>query len=105
MSERRVYRRPQARTDVLGIVEYIAIVNPDAAYQFIEAVRETEEMLLTMPRMAPASSFGFQRFPDMRHRSVKGFDNYLIFYQPMEHGLDIVRVLHGARDLERLFGA
>ena len=104
MSERQVFRRPRARADVLDIFEYIATENPGAAYRFIAAVRETEEMLLAMPHMAAASSFGLQRFPDMRHRSVKGFENYLIFYQPIEAGVDVVRVLHGARDLERLFG-
>lgn len=103
MSERRVYRRPQARADVLEIFEYIAAENPEAAYRFIRAVRESEEMLLAMPKMAPVSHFGLQRFPAMRHRPVKGFNNYLIFYQPIAQGIDVVRVLYGARDLERLF--
>jgi toxin ParE1/3/4 len=29
--------------------------------------------------------------------------NYLIFFFPLEDGVDIVRVLHGSRDIERLF--
>ena len=29
--------------------------------------------------------------------------NYLIFYFPLENGIDIIRVLHGSRDMERLF--
>ncbi|MGZ8955554.1 MAG: type II toxin-antitoxin system RelE/ParE family toxin [Methylovulum sp.] len=28
--------------------------------------------------------------------------NYLIFYFPLEDGVDIVRVLHGSRDIENL---
>lgn len=104
MNDRRVYRRPAARVDVLGIFEFIADENPDAAFRFIDAVRSTEEMLLDMPLMAPASVLGLQQFPNMRYRSVSSFDNYLIFYQPMEQGIDVVRVLHGARDLERLLG-
>jgi toxin ParE1/3/4 len=31
------------------------------------------------------------------------FGNYVIFYRPMENGVEIVRVLHGARDLPPLF--
>jgi toxin ParE1/3/4 len=29
--------------------------------------------------------------------------NYLIFYLPLEDGVDIIRVLHGSRDMARLF--
>jgi toxin ParE1/3/4 len=29
--------------------------------------------------------------------------NYLIFYFPIEDGVDIVRVLHGSRNIERMF--
>jgi len=29
--------------------------------------------------------------------------NYIIFYRPMEKGVEIARVLHGARDLPKLF--
>jgi len=28
---------------------------------------------------------------------------YIIFYQPVPGGVDIVRVLHGARDLDAIF--
>jgi len=33
---------------------------------------------------------------------VDGFDSYLIFYRPIAEGVEIYRVLHGARDLRRL---
>ena len=29
--------------------------------------------------------------------------NYVIFYQPISDGVEIVRVLHGSRDIESLF--
>jgi toxin ParE1/3/4 len=29
--------------------------------------------------------------------------NYLVFYFPLTNGIDVVRILHGARDLEALF--
>jgi plasmid stabilization system protein ParE len=35
---------------------------------------------------------------------VTGFENILVFYRTREGVLEIVRVLHGARDLEALFG-
>jgi plasmid stabilization system protein ParE len=33
---------------------------------------------------------------------VKGFQSYLIFYRPAGDDLEVVRFLHGARDLPRL---
>jgi toxin ParE1/3/4 len=32
------------------------------------------------------------------------FGRYLIFYLPISGGIDIVRFLHGARDVDRVFG-
>jgi len=29
--------------------------------------------------------------------------NYVIFYRKALRGIDIIRVLHGARDIERIF--
>lgn len=34
---------------------------------------------------------------------VRGFENYVIFYRPIEHGIEIVRVLHAARDIAAVF--
>jgi toxin ParE1/3/4 len=33
---------------------------------------------------------------------VKEFENWLIFYLPKRDGVEIVRVLHGARDIDAL---
>jgi toxin ParE1/3/4 len=39
----------------------------------------------------------------MRRWPVKGFEKILLFYFPLPDGLDLVRVVHGSRDLTRLF--
>jgi toxin ParE1/3/4 len=39
----------------------------------------------------------------VRRLPVKGFENYLIFYVPRSGGIDVIRVLHGARDIDNLF--
>ncbi len=30
---------------------------------------------------------------------MKGFENWLVFYRPLQDGIEAVRILHGARDL------
>lgn len=32
------------------------------------------------------------------------FGRNVIFYAPVEHGIDVVRVLHSARDIDAVFG-
>lgn len=53
--------------------------------------------------------FGRQRQFDrpelegLRSFRVQGFENHLVFYLPREFGIEVVRVLHGAQDLEAIF--
>ena len=44
------------------------------------------------------------RLDGMRSHGVRDFHKYIIFYILREDGIEIVRVLHGARDLPALFG-
>ena len=38
--------------------------------------------------------------PFLRSFPVK---NYLIFYRPIDEGIEIVRILHGSQDIETIF--
>jgi plasmid stabilization system protein ParE len=42
----------------------------------------------------------------LRFYPLKKFENYLMFYRTVEEEevVEIVRIVHGARDLPRLFG-
>jgi len=55
-------------------------------------------------RVAVASAAnGRSRFdlsPELRGFPV---GNYLVFYRPASDGIEIIRVLHGARDIPELF--
>jgi hypothetical protein len=33
-----------------------------------------------------------------------GFEKILVFYLPLKDGIELVRVVHGNRDLQQLFG-
>ena len=105
MSGRRIVRRIAASIDVLEAAERIATGNPEAAGRFIRAVRATEEMLLSAPGIGPIREFDNPALVGMRFHLVRGFRKYLIFYMPRSNGIEVVRVLHGARDLGALFGS
>ncbi len=36
----------------------------------------------------------------LRRWRVPGFENHLIFYRVTEEAIEVIRVLHGARDIE-----
>jgi toxin ParE1/3/4 len=38
-------------------------------------------------------------FADIRFFPISRFKKYLVFYLPIAHGIEVVRVLHGARDI------
>ena len=41
------------------------------------------------------------RFAGLRVWRIQGFPNHLIFYRPIDGGIEVVRVLHAARDIDR----
>jgi toxin ParE1/3/4 len=88
---------PRAREDLIEIWSYIAddsVTNADA---FIDRLYETMESLGRNPgsgRQREELALGIQSFP---------FGRYLIFYRALTNSVEIVRVLHGARDIENIF--
>jgi len=34
---------------------------------------------------------------------MREFDRHLIFYLPLKDGIEVLRIVHGARDIEALF--
>jgi toxin ParE1/3/4 len=86
-----------ARRDIDEVWEYIAQDNVDAANRVIEKVYERLLLLANAPHLGaifPAIS------ETIRHTTV---GKYVIFYEPREAEVSVLRVLHGARDFTTLF--
>jgi toxin ParE1/3/4 len=93
----RVGRFRQAEEDLLAIAEYIAKDNPAAAVRWLDQIEEKLCLLAKQPFMGEAVDHirpGLRRFTHGK---------YLIFYEPHDFGICLVRVLHGARKIEELF--
>ena len=54
--------------------------------------------------MGSAREYINAKYSGIRMWRVKGFRKYLIFYKPIEDGVDIIRVIHSSRDIAALFG-
>jgi len=96
----RVLKKPAAVRDLIANGRHIAKDSLSAAERFLDAAERTFAELARHPHMGRERHF--QRRPGLRSWHVDGFDNYLIFYRPIANGVEIYRVLHGARDLRRL---
>ena len=86
-----------ARDDLDGIWDCIARNNPAAASQTVYRIRDRFEILGRQPLLGEACE---DLQPGLRSFSVLP---YVIYYSFLDDQVSIVRVLHGARDVEQLF--
>jgi toxin ParE1/3/4 len=99
----RVGRHPLAVLDIVELAEFIARrTSLEAADRFVIAVEKTVELLARMPGLGTQWSSDHPRVADLRFFPVTGFPNHLIFYRRFADGIELVRVLHGARDIASL---
>jgi toxin ParE1/3/4 len=92
----RILKTLKAEEDLYEIWSYIAADNPAAADGLILDFDAKFRLLAAHPKMGrarPAIMPGIRSFP---------LGNYLIFFVEERGGIKIVRVLHGARNLETI---
>ena len=100
---REIYKRPQVIRDLIDVATYIALENLDASDSFLRAAEETFKQLAQIPGIGKKCQFTNTQLVDLRQQAIKGFRKYLVFYRPTASGIEIVRVIHGARDLAAIF--
>ncbi len=93
----RVIRSAQAQQDLEGILDYLDSQSNDVADRFATKFDQTCELHAHHPQIGARSE---EYAPNLRHFTVW---NYAIFYRPIEDGIEIIRIIHGARDIPRLF--
>ena len=96
MINRRIFYSGPARRDLDEIWDYIAANNPNAANKFIDKIVKAAQSYANQPRLGEAR---FDLMPDCRHFSV---GQYVIYYRPVVDGIELIRILHGARSVDNL---
>jgi toxin ParE1/3/4 len=92
----RLLKRPEAENDLEEIWWYIAQDSPNNADRFLDRIQERCLSLADFPQMGTSRD---ELKAGLRSQPV---GNYLIFYFPLDDGVNIVRVLHGSRDIGNL---
>jgi len=93
MREWPIVTSARAEDDLIAIWLHIARENPKAADRILDMIENRWQQLAAHPLSGPSRS---EVAPDLRHLIVR---DYLILYRVSEHAVEIVRVLHGRRNL------
>ncbi len=99
----RVLVRARARRDILQTAGYLEGQGGlELAERFVNAAQDTFEALAVTPRAGAVCGFSRRALQGVRRWPVRDFENWLIFYLPKRDGIEILHVIHGARDIETL---
>ena len=93
----RVTRRPQAEADILEIWDFIAEDSVAEADLWVDRLDAKLDLWATQPMMGRPRE---ELAPGLRSLA---FGRYVVFFESMLDGIDVVRVLHGSRDLDAGF--
>lgn len=93
----RVRRTRLARLDFADVFRTIARTNPMTARRFVSKIERECDRHARFPLTGEARD---DLGPDLRIFSVS---SHVVIYRPIEDGIEVVRVVHGARNLPDLF--
>ena len=92
--------RPKADQDLDDQAYYLATqANPEVGHRFLLAAHETFSLLATQPEMGWDCRLKDPGVASLRVFRVSGFERMLVLYRPHPDGVEILRLVHGSRDL------
>lgn len=94
----QVYFSTAAMQDVREIHDYIAANSVDAAVQLLQDIKTACQKLVSFPQSGLSRD---DLMPGLRLIVVR--KSYVVFYRSSNEDIEVVRVIHGARDYSKLF--
>jgi toxin ParE1/3/4 len=94
---------PEADRDLLEqAAYYYRQGSPETADRWVDQVLATFRFLAQHPGIGAPWPTRRRRFAGLKTWPVDGFEQFIVFYRPIERGIEVLRVLRGTRDLGRL---
>jgi len=93
----KVYRRHRAADDLLEIWLTLSSDGVRRADAYLDKIEQQLKRCAEHPRMGRSRD---ELAAGLRSLIVYP---YVVFYRPIDEGIDVIRVLHGARDLDAVF--
>ena len=95
-----IHRRLKARQDLVDIFRYYAReAGSRVAQRFFLQVEATFTRLARMPGIGTSHKHDHPALAGVRYFPVSRFRKYIVFYRLVDEGIEIIRILHGARDI------
>ena len=92
--------RPKADQDLDDQAYYLATqAGPDLGHRFLLAAHETFGLLAAQPHIGWHPRLKHPDLASLRVFQVSGFEKMLVLYRPRPDGVEILRLLHGSRNL------
>jgi toxin ParE1/3/4 len=99
-----IYRTARSNRNLVGIAENLERrAGVATAERFLQRAEEAYQKLTAMPFLGGEAPHLPAEHQDVRVWPIKGFAKYLIYYRPVEDGIQILCVLYGMRDLPDAF--
>jgi plasmid stabilization system protein ParE len=92
---------PEASADLFEIWNFIAQDNPEAADRVETAIYDTCAFVAQTPLVGKIRK-DLTSLP-VRFWVVPSYPNYTVVYEPVELPVRIIRILHGKRNMKRIF--
>lgn len=101
---RKIIIRDDAFDDLDATSDIISQDSQIASINFLEQAQRAFELIADMPGVGSArSEFNNPELRGLRMWPIPRFRAYLIFYLVTDDAVDIVRVVHGSRDIVAIF--
>jgi toxin ParE1/3/4 len=95
--------RPKAHQDLDDLAFYYATEsNPELGHRFLVAAHETFSLVATQLNMGWRPRLRNPNLHSLRVFRVTGFKKILILYLPLARGIEVLRVVHGSRNIQVL---
>jgi toxin ParE1/3/4 len=99
--KRRVLKKPQVERDLIEQFAYIARDKIEPAERFLRVAEESFDRLAADPLLGSKWESPLPQLAGIRVLALPSpFRNYLVFYRPIQDGIEVLTVVHGARDLQ-----
>ena len=99
MIQKPLVSRAIVDRDIDDAVDYYAeAAGADTASRFVSELAKAKRLIVEAPRHGSPRYAETLGTPNLRHRKIRRFP-YLVFYIELDDRIDVVRVLHAARDI------
>jgi toxin ParE1/3/4 len=102
MKRRRIRIRDRAYNDLAERSEFLRLQNPASALKYLDAAESCIERLARAPLLGARFAPDHAVLGELRFLPLDRFRNDLVFYRPCDGGIEVVRILNGSRDIERI---